>query len=172
MLSVPAGRFHDIKCATEYAQNRTRADKNKKISMDIAKRKKSLKTRSAWTRDAQKVVNEYVRLRDMGKPCISCGSINNQPNMIDAGHYRSRGAAPHMRFYTLNIMAQCVRCNRNLSGNTIEMRKGMISRLGRDKVESIESMQFDSKPDIEYLKRLIKTIRRKIRIYKKLRKNN
>ncbi len=26
---------------------------------------------------------------------------------FDAGHYRSRGAAPHLRFYTLNIHGQC-----------------------------------------------------------------
>lgn len=28
---------------------------------------------------------------------------------FDAGHYRSRGSAPHLRFYTLNIAGQCKR---------------------------------------------------------------
>lgn len=157
------------KCAVNIARINGEAKKAKEVRKYTAEAKKRLKTRSDWIKDAQKIVNEYVRIRDQKRPCISCGEVGNGlSNYFDAGHYRSRGSAPHLRFYTLNIWKQCKRCNLQLSGNIVEYRKGLIDILGSDKVELIESMNNELKPDIEYLQRLIKVFRKKIRLYRKL----
>ncbi|MFY1028368.1 recombination protein NinG, partial [Actinobacillus seminis] len=73
------------------------------------------------------------------------------------GHYRSRGSAPHLRFYTLNIAGQCKRCNRYLGGNYQQFRLGLIDRLGVEKVEAIEKDQrarHYSKEDLRRIKRI------------------
>lgn len=153
------------KCAAIYA----RAKNEQKMRKDTLERKKALKTRSDWIKDAQKAVNEYVRLRDEKEGCISCDKpFNSVANQWDAGHYRSIGSAPHLRFYTLNNFKQCKRCNRELSGNAIEYRKRLVLRFGSDRVESLDNLQFDLKPDIDYLQRLTGLMRKKIRLYKKL----
>lgn len=73
---------------------------------------------------------------------------------MDCSHYRSVGSAPHLRFHLHNAAAACVRCNRNLSGNIVELRKGMINRIGSEKIEAVECDQSVRKFTIEYLVRL------------------
>ena len=80
---------------------------------DIKVRKEKLKSRADHLREAQAAVNEYVRLRDAHLPCISCDSTPNDNDLMtgsrwDAGHYRSVGACPELRFEPLNIHRQCV----------------------------------------------------------------
>lgn len=91
---------------------------------------------------AQKAVNAFIRARDLGKPCISCGrALSTEPNSHDAGHYRSVGSAPHMRFVETNINSQCRHCNNHLGGNHVEYRKGLIERVGLQEVERLEADQ-------------------------------
>lgn len=93
-------------------------------------------------REAQTACNAYVRVRDDGKPCISCGtplSADGVGGGFDAGHFRSRGAAPHLRFHEHNVAGQCKRCNRYMSGNVSAMRQGLIARIGLESVEAIEN---------------------------------
>lgn len=80
----------------------------------------------------------------MGKGCISCGA-NCGATAVggdgDAGHFRSRGSAPHLRFDERNCHLQCKKCNRYLSGNVANYRIGLIERIGLDAVDALESDQ-------------------------------
>ena len=110
---------------------------------EIKVRKEKLKSRADYLREAQAAVNEYVRLRDAHLPCISCDSMPNDNDLMtgsrwDAGHYRSVGACPELRYEPLNIHRQCVKCNRNLSGNAVEYRIRLVQRIGAEKVAWIE----------------------------------
>ena len=110
---------------------------------DKVKREK-LKTRGDWIKEAQIEFNKYVRLRDSGKGCISCGSACGESSVGgsgDAGHFRSRGSAPHLRFDERNCHLQCKRCNRYLSGNVADYRVGLVKRIGLDAVVALESDQ-------------------------------
>lgn len=159
-----------VVCSPKCAYVLVQANKDKKARKRQAEDKKRLKTRSEWIKDAQKAVNEYVRVRDEKRVCISCGVIGGRmANYWDAGHYRSIGSAPHLRFYTLNIHKQCKRCNSQLSGNVVEYRIRLINRYSTSFVEAIEARQDALRPSIEYCQRLIKIMRKKIRLYKKLR---
>ncbi len=91
---------------------------------------------------AQTAINAWVRLRDADQPCISCSKPpSHEPNAWDAGHYRSVGSAPHMRFVEDNIHKQCKHCNQYLSGNHVAYRAGLIERIGLRAVELIEADQ-------------------------------
>ena len=101
-----------------------------------AEKKEALKSRREVLNDAQKVFNKFIRLRDAQLPCISCGEHRNT---YDAGHYRSVGAAPQLRFNEDNCHKQCVHCNQHKSGNAIEYRIGLVKRIGTERVEALES---------------------------------
>lgn len=95
-----------------------------------------MKPLSYFANKAQKAVNAVVRERDKNDPCISCGRFHG--GAYDAGHYRSRGAAPALRFNLDNIHRQCVPCNQHKSGNAIEYRINLIKKIGIEKVEWLE----------------------------------
>ncbi|WP_289328839.1 recombination protein NinG [Pseudomonas sp. 'CRE Jenny 4'] len=124
---------------------------------DIKVRKEKLKSRADHLREAQAAVNEYVRLRDAHLPCISCDSTPNDNDLMtgsrwDAGHYRSVGACPELRFEPLNIHRQCVKCNRNLSGNSVEYRIRLVQRIGAEKVAWLEGLHPPCKYTVEEIK--------------------
>lgn len=83
---------------------------------------------------AGEVFRKYIRERDKGKPCISCGSYNTH----DAGHYYSAGHYPELELNEDNVHLQCVKCNRFLHGNLVEYRKGLLKRIGFVKVEQLD----------------------------------
>lgn len=130
--------------------------------------KESLKTASDYVKEAQTAFNAYIRTRDRGKPCISCGCPQGdtvQGGKFDAGHYRSRGSAGHLRFNTINCWAQCVKCNRYLSGNVVEYRKGLVQRVGLERVCKLENDNSQLKFTIDYLKRVKKIFNYRRKLY-------
>lgn len=82
----------------------------------------------------QKVFNEYIRARDRDKGCISCSS----PKVEHASHYFSMGHYSALRFTDDNCHGSCHRCNVWLHGNLIEYRKGLVKRIGEEKVKLLE----------------------------------
>lgn len=139
---------------------------------EIKVRKEKLKSRADHLREAQAAVNEYVRLRDAHLPCISCDSTPNDNDLMtgsrwDAGHYRSVGACPELRFEPLNIHRQCVKCNRNLSGNAVEYRIRLVQRIGAEKVAWLEGLHPACKYTVEEIKAIKAEYRAKTRELKK-----
>lgn len=101
-----------------------------------------LKTKPQLTKEAQREFNRYIRLRDAGRPCICCGATLADEAIgggADAGHYRSVGSAPNLRFNEDNCHAQAKKCNRYGSGRAVDYRIGLIARIGADRVEALEA---------------------------------
>ncbi|MCY1425007.1 Bacteriophage Lambda NinG protein [compost metagenome] len=124
---------------------------------EIQVRKERLKSRGDFMREAQAEFNTYIRLRDAHLPCISCDSLPSDHDLItgsrwDAGHYRSVGACPELRFEPLNVHRQCVKCNRNLSGNAVEYRIRLVRRIGANQVAWLEGPHSARRYTIEELK--------------------
>lgn len=132
-------------------------------------RKVALKTKPQWKKEAQAAFNKYVRLRDAGLPCISCGSTPEQKfgGTMDCGHYRSRGAAAHLSFNLHNTAGQCARCNRHDSGAQKAFEQGLIERIGAEKVEALNNDNSTRKFDIPYLQRIKSIFTRKARALEK-----
>lgn len=108
-----------------------------KVKKDKAKEREAvkdkLKTHSEWLNDLQKVFNTYIRLRDKGKPCISCGAIYGEYTPT-AGHYFSVGSSPNLRFNEDNVHGQCwYNCNKNKHGNIAEYTPNLIEKIGVDR---------------------------------------
>lgn len=127
---------------------------------ELRAKKEKLKTRSEWLADLQKVFNQYIRKRDEGNGCISCGTTSGQ---MHAGHYRSVGAAPELRFEELNVHVQCATCNNYLSGNLIEYRINLVKKIGSEKVEWLEGSHDPQKLTIQEIKEKIKEYKQKIK---------
>jgi len=164
-----------LKCALAMAPaNSERARKAiaQRDRREIQVRKEKLKSRADHLREAQAAVNEYVRLRDAHLPCISCDSMPNDNDLMtgsrwDAGHYRSVGACPELRFEPLNIHRQCVKCNRNLSGNAVEYRIRLVLRIGAEKVIWLEGSHEPRKYTVEEIKTIKAEYRAKTRELKR-----
>lgn len=137
---------------------------------DIKVRKEKLKTRADHLREAQQAFNEYIRTRDQaaGHLCISSGKpLDWSGNAVDAGHYRSVGSAPHLRFDERNCHAQSKQDNRFLSGNAVDYRIGLIARIGQEAVDALEADQSVRKYTVEEIKAIKAKYRAKIKELKK-----
>ncbi|HBP1684349.1 TPA: ninG protein [Pseudomonas aeruginosa] len=137
---------------------------------EIKVRKEKLKSRADHLREAQQAFNEFIRWRDRiaGHACISSGlPLDWSGNQTDAGHYRSTGAAPHLRFNENNCHAQRKLDNRYLSGNAVDYRVGLIARIGLAAVEELEADNSVRKYTVEDLKAIKAHYRAKVRELKK-----
>lgn len=133
---------------------------------EIKVRKDKLKSRGDYLREAQQAFNAFIRMRDQlaGHVCISSGRpLDWNGNAVDAGHYRSVGAAPHLRFDERNVHAQSKQDNRYLSGNATDYRIGLIRRIGLAEVEALERDQSVRKYTIDDLKEIAARYRAKLK---------
>lgn len=132
------------KCAADWAskvaaQKAARAKREERKSMREAIEK--AKTRGTHLKELQTVFNAWIRARDAGLPCISCGRPASWRGQWDAGHYRSRGSSPALRFDPSNVHKQCGPCNVHLSGNLIPYRVNLIKKCGVAEVDRLEGPQ-------------------------------
>jgi len=151
-LQVLCGNYE---CACLYAH----AAKTKREVLERTKERKvireakqKLKTRQQWLKEAQIEFNRYIRARDSAEPCISCGNYHN--GQYHAGHFRSIGSAPELRFEESNVHKQCSPCNNYKSGNLLEYRKRLILKIGAENVEWLEGKHEPKKYTIDDLKEL------------------
>lgn len=127
------------KCAADWAakvsaQKAARANRAERKSMREAIEK--AKTRGTHLKELQTAFNAWVRARDAGLPCISCG--RHHQGQLHAGHYRSVGSEPSLRFEPDNCHLQCAPCNTHLSGNLIPYRVSLVKKIGLARVEWLE----------------------------------
>ena len=138
-------------CAVKYVKDKDnrkkvieKAQKDDRKETKAKLRQLGRSDRSKALRAAQKAFNAFIRERDKKLNCISCGNklqifTGVKGQLFDCGHYRSTGSAPHLRFNEDNAHAQCVRCNRYLSGNVERYRDGLKVRIGQNKLDKLES---------------------------------
>lgn len=146
-------------CSNECAYEIAKRKKEKQIKKEIRVMKEKIKTHSDHLKDLQVLVNKYVRLRDYGKPCISCDAILGRVK-YDAGHYFSVGGYPGLRFDEENIHGQCVYCNQHLHSNSHEYEERLPARIGQGQFELLKSRKHQSNKltisEIEEMKKLYK----------------
>lgn len=177
MVKVPAGMFCCIEHASEWAvkarqkaqdkikRNNAYDDKAKRNEMrerDL-ERLKSVQNISFFHKKAQAAFNAFIRERDKGKPCISCGKPDNGQHQRHASHYRSVGACSSLRYDERNVHAACVTCNNYLSGNLANYRVAMVEKFGSDLVEWIESQPKSFKWTREMLEDIEKQYKLKLK---------
>ena len=158
-------------CAVaDAATNRINQEKARKSLAQVERReikvrKEKLKSRADHLKDTQKAFNAWVRARDAELPCVSCGS--HHKGKYDAGHYRTVGGNPALRFEPLNCHRQCSQCNTQLSGNIVNYRIQLVKRIGAEAVEWLEGPHEPKKYTIEELKAMTAEYRAKTRELKR-----
>lgn len=158
----PMQRICGLQCALSLAstvkakRERTQASQERKETKAKLER---LKSRADWAREAQAAFNRWVKLRDAGKPCISCG--RHHTGQYHAGHYLSRGARPELAYEPLNVHKQCAPCNTHLSGNAVLFRRSLVELIGVERVEWLEGPHEPKHYTVDDLKAIRDTYRAK-----------
>ena len=101
----------------------------------LAEKKQQVKPLSYFIKQAQQAFNEFIRYRDREDACISCG--RHHEGQYHAGHFRTTGANPELRFNEDNVHKQCAPCNNHLSGNLIAYRPALIAKIGQARFDSL-----------------------------------
>jgi len=157
-----------VQCAialTSAAKDKARKAKEARERAEHRVAKEKVKTKGEHAKEAQAAFNEFIRLRDKDLPCVSCG--RHHEGKYDAGHFRTVGGNPALRFEPMNCAKQCVPCNRHKSGDIINFRLELIRRIGADKVDWLEGPHEPKRYTIEDLKEIKSTYRAKVRELKK-----
>ena len=116
--------------------------------------KEDLKTVQDLMKEAQVAFNAYIRERDKGKPCISCGKPLK--GKYDAGHFFSSGGHKSVTFNEYNVHSQCTACNRYKHGNLLKYREGILKRIGERKLDELTQL---SNNTIKFTRDDLKAIR-------------
>ncbi|WP_207285200.1 recombination protein NinG [Pseudomonas sp. FW300-N2A2] len=146
-------------------------EKARKALADVGRKalraaKEKVKPRAEHMKDAQTAFNAWVRARDTKLPCVSCG--RHHQGKYDAGHYRTVGSNPALRFEPLNCHRQCSPCNTHKSGDIVNYRIELVKRIGAELVEWLEGPHEAKRYTIEDLKAITAEYRAKTR---ELRRN-
>lgn len=157
--------------AIDYArlQEQRKQDKARKKQRSAdRKRKREMRPLRWFHARAQRVFNQFIRLRDKDEPCISC---KKPPGVVDiftgggwdCGHYRSIGAASHLRYTEDNAHKQCKKCNNQKSGNAVDYRLNLIDRIGLARVEALENNNEPRKWTRNELEEIYQNYRQKVK---------
>lgn len=148
------------RCASSLAIAKRQRDEEKKRRAERAQHraaKERLKTRSDYMREAQQAFNAYIRERDHDLPCISCGRFHQ--GQWHAGHYRTVGGSPELRFDPLNCHKQCAPCNNHKSGDIVNYRITLVQRIGADRVAWLEGPHEPKRYTVDDLQEIKRTYR-------------
>lgn len=159
----------EIDCQTAkalYKLSKIKAQKEKQQRKEHKEKKESLKTKQDYEKELERVFNKYIRERDKSLPCISCGKKAGTFKLT-AGHFYPAGSYKQLRFNEDNVHGQCwFDCNKNRHGNLHEYRKGLIEKIGGERVDKLDLLARESRhytiPELlemkKYYKKLIKDL--------------
>lgn len=136
------------------ARDRERKSIQQRDRRELKARKEKLKSRAEHLKECQAIFNQYIRLRDADKSCVSCGRPATWDGQWHASHYRSVGSTPALRFSPLNVHRACSICNSHLSGNIMGYRPELVRRIGEEAVLALEGPHEPLKLTIEDIKAL------------------
>jgi hypothetical protein len=158
-ISFPPQRLGQSVCSPKcgLAIKHVNEEKARKSLADIGRKeiraaKERIKPKGQYMKEAQTAFNAWVRERDAALPCISCG--RHHQGKYDAGHYRTVGSNPALRFEPLNCHRQCSPCNTHKSGDIVNYRIELVKRIGADRVDWLEGPHDPKRYTIEDLKNI------------------
>lgn len=150
-----------VKRNSELQQKQSEA----KARAEWNERKKKVKPLSHWMSMTQRAFNDYIRARDEGCGCISCGTTT--ATEYHAGHYRTTAAASQIRFNEDNVSLQCASCNVHHSGAITAYRINLVAKIGLERVLALENNNTPHRYTREELDTLRASYRAKTRSLKK-----
>lgn len=125
-------------CGTDLALRKLAKLKEQEAAADRAltrQQKLDLKPLHYWAKRAEKQFNRFIRLRDAGDPCISCGTYDSP--VWHAGHMYTVRARPDIRFNEDNVHLQCPDCNTYNGGLVGEYKKRVVTKIGQAAMDAL-----------------------------------
>jgi hypothetical protein len=162
-----------IECAIVHGKKKTEKQEKERAKIEraqVRKAKEAIKPRAKWLKEAQKLFNEYIKLRDANLPCISCGRYVLDTGGWDCGHFKTVGSSPHLRFVEDNAHKQCSSCNRG-SEHYIKKRervasayeKNLRARIGDERVDAVKNDNEARHYTIDDIKQIKETYKQKVK---------
>lgn len=128
LLNSDAGKVKLYKALNKVQKPRLELEK----AQTERKTSSSLKNALKSTKD---LVHEYVRLRDKGLPCISCGEPWHSD--FQACHYHKAELYETLRFNLDNIHGGCIGCNLYKDGNLEQYNINLPFRIGQKRYNDL-----------------------------------
>lgn len=154
--------------ATKKRLKAEKTEKKQRKEVDKAFKQKVRDNDRSWhIKTLEKEFNKFIRLRDKELTCISCGTYHAKTKDYrgarawQAGHYRSKGGFPELRFNELNVHKECLNCNCYDANHLEGYRRNLIGRIGLEHVELLEGPNEPKHYKVPELKDMIKEYRSK-----------
>jgi hypothetical protein len=93
------------------------------------------KTLPKLKKQLQELFNKFIRLRDQGKPCISC---ERPKDYLQAGHFYSVRMYDGLRFNEDNCHGECAGCNAFDDMHLLSYNANLIDRIGRERFDELK----------------------------------
>ena len=146
-------------CSVNCAINLVQATNGLTIP-DKSFKSNTVKDKKYWVRRLDYYFNIYIRKRDKDNNCISCGKKSEQ---YHAGHFIAKSNTYHnklgLRWDEYNVNKQCVRCNIHLHGNLLKYRRGLVEKIGEEKVIQLEDFNTSIDYSLVELEEMVKEIK-------------
>lgn len=91
-------------------------------------------------------VHRYIRLRDMYKPCVSCGA--KWDDSFQAGHFYKSETHSLIKYHENNIHGQCRKCNLHFDGNFDNYKIGVKERISDKDLIALDKLSIASKRSV------------------------
>ena len=139
-------------------------EKQKQWNKRKSEMKKDLMSLQDYIKIAQTHFNHFIRLRDSGNDCISCGK---KPLKKNAGHFFNANNHYSVRFDERNVHLQCEHCNTFLSGHLIPYRENLISKIGQEEFDNLSSIAKETRNfTIDEVKEIADIYKKKVKEFK------
>lgn len=96
---------------------------------------KKTKSLPKLKKDLQIIFNQFIRLRDKDKPCITCGEFKQD---MQAGHFFAVGGFDGLRFNEDNCHSECVKDNCFNESHLIFYAENLKERIGIERFEALK----------------------------------
>lgn len=143
----PACAIHKAVADREKAEKHKRS-KNRRELREFNLANRTIAGWCKWAREDG--FQPWVRLRDKGDGCISCGS-KTKPS-YHAGHFMSVGSRPELQFHPANCHKQCSGCNQSRKSISHKYRARLVDKVGLRMVEYLENYHAVTKLTVEEIK--------------------
>ena len=154
-LTTEAGKEQLTKISLKVTEPRRSLEKATKA----AKERKGITTHLNTTKE---VVHSYVRKRDEGKSCISCGVPWKSD--FQAGHCWNANNYRSIKFDLRNINGQCRKCNLMLDGNEEAYLLRLPGRIGQEAFDDLKKLAALDKRNVKkWTREELKQIRNEVK---------
>lgn len=129
------------RCCSASCESKTRKAKAKQRESRVAESQKE--KLNSYMKSAVTICHSYIRMRDKGKPCISCGAPWN--SNFQAGHLFSGGGHANVKFNEQNINGQCPKCNGSSSFSQAKYIEEFEKRYSPEEFEILRAEAYEPK---------------------------